>query len=1507
MEDLSGRIVKSYQITDRINIGGFGIVYRAFQPVVEREVALKVILPYYANETEFIRRFEVEAQIVARLEHPYIVPLYDFWRDPEGAYLVMRLMRGGSLRDVAESGAKSIDHVLKYVEQITAALAMAHRQGIIHRDIKPENILLDEEGNAFLTDFGIAQRSDVDTDDLDSMAGSVNYIAPEMIRGDRPVAASDVYSLGIMVFELLTGRLPFDSQVTPAMIMHHLNTPFPDIRGFAPHLPDTINQVLQRACAKQVDDRYETVREFAHALREVSGDLAPSTLLATTEMYKLIDNPYKGLRPFDEADSQDFFGRDALVSRLIDRFNEDAAAANFLAVVGPSGSGKSSVVRAGLIPRMRFGEVADTFNWFIADFVPGDEPIANLANALLSLAANPIPDLLQKLRTDETAVVSAVNQILANAPDGRILLFIDQFEEVFTLTENEAIRLHLLNMLSYAIHQSPDIYIIVTIRADFFDKPLLYEGISELMQARTQVVLPLTPQEIERAITGPAENVSLIVDRELIAAIISDVREEPGALPLLQYTLTELFERRETNRMTLDSYVDSGGVLSSLARRAEEVYDELSSGKRKIARQIFLRLVTLGEGTEDTRRRVRRSELFALGQDKDEVNAVLDEFGKYRLLTFDRDPSTRVPTVEIAHEALIKRWDDLRYWLDESRNDVRLQRSLATAAQEWLDNQQRAGYLLFGARLLQYEEWFDETTVAITAVEGEYLEASVAEKQRVQAEEQQRQEREAALQERVLNRTRIAAIIMAVAVVITIGLAIAAINQSEVAQKERDNAEIARATSDANAINAEERAAEIQNFNLVNIAQQSVQNGDTGLAVSLLETVSNSENLSPAIQSAIYDVAYTTQLRGQLTGHSRKVTAIAISPDGLIIATGSEDLTVILWDATTGESLRQLIGHRGPISDLAFSPDGTQLVSVGNDATIIVWDVVNQTQLQQLTGHRNVITGIDFAPDGNTIVTASGDDTLIIWDIESGEMLHQLEGHSDSVRAVAFSPDGQQIISASRDTTLILWDANTGMPIRTFTGHNESVQTVAFSSNGQRILSGSFDGSIILWDVATGINLNRFVGHSDEVTSISISPDNSLAVSASCAERDTERTCIRGDVLLWDMATGRELRDFVGHGEMVNAVIFSPEGNRILSGSCAARRQGACITGETLIWDVSPAGNIIQNLSGHASSVFAVAISSDNSLVLSGGGSVLLEDQPQGDTSIILWDATTGQILERFDNHTANVTEIIFHPDNQQFVSSSRDRTVRVTSLETGEELRIFEGHTGSVYDIEFNSDATMVLSAGDNQVLYWNFETFEILHTLENFGNQLSARALAITPDDTIFATGLNNGVIILWNAETGEEIRRLIGHTDDVISLEFSSDGTQIVSGSADRSIRLWNVETGREIRSFNGHRDAVTDVDFSFDYRHLLSASEDGTMRYWDVASGEVIRIFEGHTDAILDVNLSDDSTVAYSASADGRVIGWRISLDAVIAWLTENRFTRALTADEIETFQLDIIEQ
>ena len=338
---------------------------------------------------------------------------------------------------------------------------------------------------------------------------------------------------------------------------------------------------------------------------------------------------------------------------------------------------------------------------------------------MLRVAVNPPDSLLAQLREDKRGLLRAVRRCLPDDPNVELVLVIDQFEEVFTLVQDEAMRAHLLDSLTTAVlDERSRLRVIVTLRADFIDRPLSYVDFGELLRQRSEFVLPLTPDELEQAIVGPAERVGLQFESGLVSAILRDVSDQPGALPLLQYALTELFEQRADHLLTKNAYQAMGGVLGALGRRAEEVYLGLSETEQATARQIFFRLVTLGEGVEDTRRRVLRSELES--RSSRSVNLanqynVLDVFGKHRLLTFDRDPITRGPTVEVAHEALLREWERLREWLNESRADVRLQRRLADEAAQWDHAQRDASYLLIGAHLEQFEGWAANTTVALTS------------------------------------------------------------------------------------------------------------------------------------------------------------------------------------------------------------------------------------------------------------------------------------------------------------------------------------------------------------------------------------------------------------------------------------------------------------------------------------------------------------------------------------------------------------------------------------------------------------------------------------------------------------------------------------------------------------------------------------------------------------------------------------------------------------------------
>jgi DNA-binding SARP family transcriptional activator/tRNA A-37 threonylcarbamoyl transferase component Bud32 len=773
--------VRGYELKEQIGEGGSGTIHRAIQPAVGREVAVKVIRQKYANDPDFIRRFESEAQLVARLEHPYIVPLYDYWRDPEGAYLVMRYMRQGSLLTALKNGPWPPAQAASLLDQIASALAVAHQQGVVHRDIKPDNILLDEAGNAYLTDFGIAKdltRQEQLTAQ-GAVIGTLDYISPEQILGEAVTPQTDIYSLGAVLYETLTGEKPFSGAMAH-LLQSHLHEPMPPVTASRPDVPATIDAVLQKATAKKADGRYATVLAMAEAFRSAVRGLEPETdgrrpmLPALTEIY----NPYKGLRAFQEADAADFFGREALVQQLVDRLDGTAVGreSRFLAVVGPSGSGKSSVVKAGLIPALRDGALPGSENWFVAEMTPGRRPFAELEMALWPVAVEPPPDLVEPMQRDSGGLLRTLRRILPDEPGAQLLLVIDQFEELFTLVEDEAERDFFLDSLLAALDgpHSP-LRLVVTLRADFYDRPLQRQHLGRLLKENTEIVLPLNATELTWAIREPARRLGVGLEEGLATAIVADVADQAGALPLLQYALTELFERRQNQRISRAAYAAIGGVQGALGRRAEALYSELDEPGQAAARQLLLRLVTLGEGSEDTRRRVLRAELESLNafpesafperafserafsegtfpkhaepqtqarNAQSPIATALDRFGAARFLTFDHDPLTRAPTVEVAHEALLREWPRLRGWLAESRDDVRWQRLLAMAAAEWQQAGQEEGYLLRGSRLDQFESWAAGSSVALTAAEQAFLAASSAAREQRRSDEEARRQRE---------------------------------------------------------------------------------------------------------------------------------------------------------------------------------------------------------------------------------------------------------------------------------------------------------------------------------------------------------------------------------------------------------------------------------------------------------------------------------------------------------------------------------------------------------------------------------------------------------------------------------------------------------------------------------------------------------------------------------------------------------------------------------------------
>ncbi|GAB4574983.1 MAG: adenylate/guanylate cyclase domain-containing protein [Anaerolineae bacterium] len=1219
------------------------------------------------------------------------------------------------------------------------------------------------------------------------------------------------------------------------------------------------------------------------------------------------ENPFKGLRAFQEEDAPDFFGREAFVERLIARLQETGPNSRFLAIVGPSGSGKSSVARAGLIPALRRGVVPGSERWVIVDMTPGPHPLEELDAVLSRVASTPPAGLLRQLREHADGLNYAVKRVLPVVGDHELLLLIDQFEEVFTQVEAESDRVHFLSSLLAAV-MAPDsrLRVVVTLRADYYDRPLLYPELGALFRQRSEVMLPLTPNELARAITGPLQRVGVVAEPGLVATIVSDVGEQPGALPMLQYALTELFEKLDGNMLRLATYHASGGVLGALARRADALYRSLDDTSREAARQMFLRLVAPGDGAEATRRRVAWSELVAVAQDEERARRIARLFVKYRLLTFDHDPISGGPIVEVAHEALIQEWGQLQEWIAESRDDMRMQRQLAVAASEWEQAGYDPSYLLRGARLAQFEDWASHTSLILMRDAEEFLAASIAQRARENAEEKARLERQAALERRDRQRLRTLVGLLLGSTLVALVLAVLAFDLSARARQALNNeqaaratseynvlaAEAARATSDANEALARREAELSRSLALVANTRLALAANNPELAIALALEAARVTDSPPVVQLALSEAAYAPGARRVFTvpGEDRFLWEMAVSPDGRTALLAPMDGPILLMDLETGQTLLSLQGHNGVVTSLSFGPDGQTALSSAQDGTLILWDLADGRVQARLSAHAEVITAAAISPTGRYALSAALDRRVLLWDLTTGEIARELSGHSSIVYGVAFSPDGRYALTGGEDARLILWNLADGAIVRQFEG-DALMTDVLFSPDGESV-AALFNGCIRRWVVATGEPLPA-IACDDPATparwSLALSPDGRHALTGS----------VQGMVQLWDLDTGAEELRLLGHAQNVHRVAFSPDGRQAISGSSE---------GSVRVWDLRN-GAEVRMISGPTpGSAFlsGVAFTPDGGRVIAG-----TRDAQRGapGSAMILYDAATSAEIMRFGGHSGQVNDIALSPDGRWVLSGSEDTTVTLWSVNTGEIIRRFTRHQGPVRTVAFGprgltafsgSGASPLLNINENLIIHWNLETgLEIRRWV---GADIEVRSLAVSPaGDRLAVGGVNS--LILFDTATGQEVRRFAmpGRDADLSTINgvaFSPDGRWLLTGGSNTLVMLWDVESGALVRRFSGHTDAVREVAFSPDGALALSGSDDHSLILWDVASGFGLRRFSGHGDTVSGVAFAPDGTLAASVSWDNTLRLWQVSasLDELIAWTHANRYVRDLLQEE-----------
>ena len=1238
-------------------------------------------------------------------------------------------------------------------------------------------------------------------------------------------------------------------------------------------------------------------------------------------------NPYRGLAAFRQEDAHVFFGREQVIEKLRQRFcslYETPGERRLLAVIGPSGSGKSSVALAGLLPALEARPMPDVASLRIVVFKPGAHPVQSLARALLPLLPSDSTDLLasrqmaiENLLRSKEAPSEGLCRFAADLPNISTLplvVVVDQFEEIYTLCKKATEQNTFVGSLLYAVSDSSrHVSVVLTLRNDFLSEvSRQHQDLSHTIAAQHEMVLAMSRDEMHRAIAEPARHAGRPLDGTLVELLLTQASNSEGALPLLQFALKSIWEGLATGKEPVATLKDIGGVGGALAQEAQRLYDRLSPQQQRIAQRAFVRMVQIGEGTRVTRRRATLNELCGQGETGAQVRDVLLPFAdeRARLVAFSAHcQDSAIVTAELTHEALVEHWTAMRQWIAQSRDDERVHNRAAEAARLWREAGRTSGRLSRPPDLEQLRAYRKRSPADINEDIVEYIKKSEI----------------AYSFSRWIPRLQFFIIISTV-----IGSLIYYIIVSKrIAQRElANNQALSRELLNTQRSESSEKGARASNM-----ALQQPGSIDA-LALAVKAVMPWFQRGLPVPAAAAAALVSVTTIRGYPVFppphlvHSN-VTCSALSPDGSLIATASRDGEFIIWHLNKfnlnnglglGKNFLQKNNPKTHVKVISFSPDNSMLVSGNSDGSIRLWNTKTDESIAIFLGHAKEITMVGFFPGGDRLYSASEDGTVRIWAIPAARPIYKFGSKDEFIVGTDFSSTGKYLATLNNNGSVNVRETNHGSVVTTFSDPLHPVKTIHFFEQDSDIVSISKDGVVAVWDGLTG-HKTREIRARASSSFLSVSPiENRLAVisengNIQIIKRDPGGAPLnlntqadaatfanfspsgkylvtsgpRYEISVWNTRQGSRVATFRGHAARIVDARFSADGKMLISTS---------EDGTVRLWwfDTDSWGT---ELAGGTESPWAATFSSNGKFVVAASldGPARMWDRQSRqlisgpcshagavsvatiahDSSLVatagtdnvarIWNVIDNQCQSILEGHKAPIRAISFSADDKLIVTASENGIIRVGDVQHGVTKLAVNEHAEAVVSANFSPDSRRIITTSKRANIA------KIYNILENTEANLEGHSFPLTkaifsPDGKLAVTASWDAMAIIWNIDTGKGFP-LRSHSKAILDTQFSLDSKRLLMASWDATATLWDVQSRKLLLTLKEHNESVSKATFSPDGTTIATASDDATVRLWDAQTGECKAVFRNYAGPVTALSYSPDGTQLITVSEDGKI--------------------------------------